>query len=38
MLLKLNELRNFDWNHLWRNIAEKELLSMLGTSLAGTNI
>lgn len=35
MLLRLNELRNFDWNHLWRMIAEKELLSMLATSLAG---
>ena len=38
MLLKLDELRNFDWNHLWRQITEKELLSMLSTSLADQDI
>lgn len=38
MLLRLNELRNYDWNNLWRVIAEKELLSMLSTSLADQDI
>ena len=38
MLLKLNELRSFDWNHLWRIESEKQLLSMLATSLADQDI
>lgn len=38
MLLRLNELRKFDWNHLWKVIAEKELLTMLATSLADQDI
>lgn len=38
MLLKLKSLREFNWNAIWKMIAEKELLSMLSTSLADQDI
>lgn len=38
MLLKLNKLREFNWSQIWKMIAEKELLSMLSTSLADQDI
>lgn len=38
MLLKLDELRNFNWSNLWRQITEKELLTMLSTSLADQDV
>lgn len=38
MLLKLKTLREFNWNAIWKMVAEKELLSMLSTSLADQDI
>lgn len=38
MLLKLRKLREFNWSTIWKMIAEKELLSMLSTSLADQDI
>lgn len=34
ILLHLRKLRDISWMQMWRLIAEKELLSMLSTSLA----
>ena len=38
ILMSLNKLREFDWSQIWKMIAEKELLSMLSTSLADQDI
>lgn len=38
MLLKLGKLREFNWSAIWKMVAEKELLSMLSTSLADQDI
>ena len=38
MLLSLKRLRHFNWSTVWKMIAEKELLSMLSTSLADQDI
>lgn len=38
MLLKLRKLREFNWSAIWKMVAEKELLSMLSTSLADQDI
>ncbi|UXI15086.1 heat shock protein [Sarcoptes scabiei] len=38
MLLNLQQIRDFNWSAIWKMIAEKELLSMLSTSLADQDI
>ncbi|XP_015792093.1 LARGE xylosyl- and glucuronyltransferase 1 [Tetranychus urticae] len=38
ILMSLNKLREFDWSQIWKMIAEKELFSMLSTSLADQDI
>ncbi|RWS09293.1 glycosyltransferase-like protein LARGE1, partial [Dinothrombium tinctorium] len=38
MLLRLKKLRDFNWSQVWKMVAEKELLSMLSTSLADQDI
>ncbi|KAI2804333.1 hypothetical protein RDWZM_007773 [Blomia tropicalis] len=38
MLLRLRMLRDFSWSAIWKMVAEKELLSMLSTSLADQDI
>lgn len=38
ILLQLQRLRELGWGHLWRLIAEKDLITMLATSLADQDI
>jgi len=38
ILLHLSGLRQMQWSHLWRLVAEKELMHMLSTSLADQDI
>lgn len=38
MLMNLEQLRQLDWMTMWRQIAEKELVTMLATSLADQDI
>lgn len=38
ILLDMQKLRHLNWSHMWRMIAEKELISMLSTSLADQDI
>ncbi|XP_075591933.1 xylosyl- and glucuronyltransferase LARGE2s [Dermatophagoides farinae] len=38
MLFRLQRLRDFNWSAIWKIVAEKELLSMLSTSLADQDI
>lgn len=38
MLLRLQKLREFNWSAIWKMVAEKELISMLSTSLADQDI
>lgn len=38
ILMSLTNLRKFNWSQVWKMIAEKELLSMLSTSLADQDI
>ncbi|XP_045174255.2 xylosyl- and glucuronyltransferase LARGE2s-like [Mercenaria mercenaria] len=38
MLMNLKMLRDLDWMTLWRQVAEKELMTMLATSLADQDI
>ena len=38
ILMRLFALRAFKWSQVWKMIAEKELLSMLSTSLADQDI
>lgn len=38
MLLRLDRMRKFNWNAIWRMVAEKELMSMLSTALADQDV
>lgn len=38
MLFELRRLREFSWSQVWKMVAEKELMSMLSTSLADQDI
>jgi len=38
ILLELNRLRRIDWGHLWKMVAEKDLITLFSTSLADQDI
>jgi len=38
ILLKLNLLRKINWNQIWRQTAERELMNMISTALADQDI
>lgn len=38
ILLDLKKLRKVNWTHMWKLIAEKELINLLSTSLADQDI